>query len=187
MTEEKNRISVRDLVYIAAAAALIAVCSFITIPVGPVPVTLQVFGVFLSLRLLGVRRGAAAVAVWIALGAAGVPVFSGFTGGLGRLFGVTGGYIVGFLFSALFYWAITRLAGDSLPAVLAAMLAGLAVCYAFGTLWFYAVSLSAGRETTLSYVLSVCVWPFLPFDLLKIGLVEAVFRLLPKKLTASLR
>lgn len=187
MKEEKRKNHARDLVLVAAAAALISVCSFLTVPVGPVPVTMQVFGVFLSLRLLGGRRGALAVAVWIALGAAGAPVFSGFSGGIGKLLGVTGGYLTGFLFSALLYSLIIRLAGDSLPAVLAAMLAGLAVCYAFGTLWFYALSLRADGETALSAVLSVCVWPFLPFDLVKIGLAEAVFRLLPARCRASLR
>ncbi|MBQ7171763.1 MAG: biotin transporter BioY [Clostridia bacterium] len=187
MKQENRTFPARDLVRVAAAAALIAVCSLISFPVGPVPVTMQVFGVFFSLRLLGGRRGALAVAVWIALGAAGVPVFSGFTGGIGKLFGATGGYIAGFLLSALLYALITRFAGESLFAVLAAMLAGLAVCYAFGTLWFYLVSLRAGGETTLSYVLAVCVWPFLPFDLVKIALAEAVFRLLPARSKASLR
>lgn len=187
MKKEKRKFPARDTVFVAAAAALISVCSFLTVPVGPVPGTLQVFGVFLSLRLLGGRRGALAVAVWIALGAAGAPVFSGFSGGIGKLFGATGGFITGFLFSALLYALITRLAGESLPAVLAAMLAGLAVCYLFGALWFTALSLRAGGETTLRSVLAVCVWPFLPFDLVKIALAEAVFRLLPARSKAPLR
>ena len=89
-----------DLVYIAVFAVLMAVCSWISVPTA-VPFTLQTFAVFMAVGVLGGRRGTMAVALYIILGAVGVPVFAGMTGGIGILTGTTGGYIVGFLFSAL--------------------------------------------------------------------------------------
>ena len=89
-----------DLAYIAIFAVLIAICSWISIPM-TVPFTLQTFGVFMAVGVLGGKRGSLAVLVYILLGVIGVPVFAGFSGGLGILLNNTGGYIIGFLFSAL--------------------------------------------------------------------------------------
>ena len=89
----------------AMAVALIAVCSWISIPT-TVPFTMQTFAVCLVSALLGTRRGFLAVVCYLLLGAAGAPVFAGFKGGLGALLGVTGGYLVGFLFTALIAGAV---------------------------------------------------------------------------------
>lgn len=97
-----------DLAYIAIFAVLIAICSWISIPM-TVPFTLQTFGVFMAVGVLGGKRGSLAVLVYILLGAIGVPVFAGFSGGLGILLNNTGGYIIGFLFSALVMWAMESL------------------------------------------------------------------------------
>ena len=94
-----------DLVYIAVFAVLMAVCSWISVPTA-VPFTLQTFAVFMAVGVLGGRRGTMSVALYIILGAVGVPVFAGMTEGIGILTGTTGRYIVGFLFSALVMWAI---------------------------------------------------------------------------------
>ena len=94
-----------DLVYIAVFAVLMAVCSWISVPTA-VPFTLQTFAVFMAVGVLGGRRGTMSVALYIILGAVGVPVFAGMTGGIGILTGTTGGYIVVFLFSALVMWAM---------------------------------------------------------------------------------
>ena len=85
----RKRISVYDLVMVALFAALIAVCAWVTVP-GAVPFTLQTMGVFLAVGLLGGKRGTASVLVYILLGAVGMPVFSGFSGGVGRLLGPAG-------------------------------------------------------------------------------------------------
>lgn len=89
-----------DMVYIAVFAVIMAICSWISIP-AQVPFTLQTFGVFVAVGVLGGKRGTLAVLVYILLGALGIPVFAGFQGGMGILLGTTGGYIVGFLFSSL--------------------------------------------------------------------------------------
>ena len=99
-----------DIVYIAVFAVIMAICSWISIPT-TVPFTLQTFGVFIAVGILGGKRGTLAVLVYIILGAIGVPVFSGFTGGVGILVGTTGGYIIGFLFSALVMWLMEKIPG----------------------------------------------------------------------------
>lgn len=106
-TQALSHTKVLDLAYIALMVALMAICAWITLPIGPVPFTMQTFAVFAALGLLGGRRGTLAVVVYLLLGAVGLPVFSGFNSGLSALLGPTGGYLVGFLVSALLYWAIT--------------------------------------------------------------------------------
>lgn len=165
---QTNR-KVRDMVYIATFAALIAVCSWLTIP-SPVPFTLQTMGVFLAVGLLGGKRGTLAVLTYILLGALGVPVFAGFTGGIGIILGTTGGYIVGFLLSALIMWLLETVFGTGKTALAASMAAGLVSCYAVGTLWFMAVYTRTTGAIGVSAVLSWCVVPFVIPDLMKIAL-----------------
>ena len=165
----RKRISVYDLVMIALFAALIAVCAWITIP-GAVPFTLQTMGVFLAVGLLGGKRGTAAVLVYILLGAVGMPVFSGFSGGVGRLLGTTGGYIIGFLVAALAMWAMEAIFGKAKWVLPVSMLLGLLLCYAFGTAWFLVLYTQTKGAISVASVLSMCVVPFIIPDLLKIAL-----------------
>lgn len=162
-------LSARDTALIGLFAALMAVCSWISIPAS-VPFTMQTFGVFLTIGLLGGKRGTLAVLVFLLMGAIGLPVFSGFTGGLGHILGVTGGYITGFLFSALLMWLIESLAGRSIPVLTASMAAGLLVCYAFGTAWFMTVYAKQSGPIGLTAALSMCVLPYIIPDLCKIAL-----------------
>ncbi len=174
--------ALRDLAFIGLFAVLIAVCSWITIP-GAVPFTLQTFGVFCTLGMLGGRRGTCAILVYILLGIVGIPVFSGFTGGIGQLLGMTGGYILGFLLMGLLYWLMTRLAGSSLPVMILAMVLGLAVCYTFGTIWFLQVYTRQKGAITIMAALWSCVFPFLIPD----GIKLALALLLTKRLTRQFR
>lgn len=166
----KSKFSVRDMVYIAIFAALMAICSWISIPTAAVSFTLQTFAVFVTVGLLGGKRGTLAVLVYILLGAVGLPVFAGFSGGLGSLLGSSGGYIIGFLFSALVMWGVERLFGTKAVPMVISMVLGLLVCYFFGTIWFMVVYSSANGATPLLTILGWCVFPFIPFDLLKIVL-----------------
>ena len=153
---------------IALCAALLAPCAWLSVPTQP-PFTMQTFGVFLTLLLLGAKDGPIAIGLYILLGALGVPVFSGFNGGMGALMGPTGGYIVGFLLICLIFGLLCgKGAGLWLKAL--ALLLGLAVCYAFGTLWFVKVyGDTKGPISTLS-ALSMCVFPFIVPDLAKLAL-----------------
>ena len=96
-----------------------------------------------------------------------MPVLSGFSGGLGVLLGPTGGYILGFLLTALVYWLLTKLFGESLPVRLGAILTGIAVMYLFGTLWFVKVYTAGGDSITFGGALMLCVVPFLIPEVIK--------------------
>lgn len=162
-----------DLVYMAVCAALMAICSWIAIPT-TVPFTLQTFAVFLTVILLGGRRGTIAVLVYILLGAVGIPVFAQFTGGIGILLGSTGGYIVGFLFTALTMWGIEKLFGRKTWALILSMLLGLIACYSFGTAWYMIFYAGTPDAVGLLTALSWCVFPFMLPDLVKISLALAL-------------
>ena len=150
-------------------AALMAVCSWISIPAA-VPFTMQTFGIFLAVGMLGGKRGSLSVCIYLLLGAAGLPVFSGFAGGLGYMMGATGGYIIGFLFSALVMWGFERLSGNSWKALFVSMLLGLSVCYAFGTAWFIYVYTGHNGPISITAALGMCVIPYIIPDIIKAGL-----------------
>lgn len=153
------------MVRCALFAALIAICAWISVPVFDIAFTLQTFAVFLTLGLLGGKSGSVAIAIYLLLGAAGMPVFSGFRGGIGALAGVTGGYLWGFLAAALVYRALEQF--GKLPA----MIAGQLVCYLCGSVWFL---LYTGGGLFL--ILLRCVVPYLLPDAAKIALAYVLTR-----------
>lgn len=161
----KTKLTTKDITYIAVFAALMAVCSWISIPT-TVPFTLQTLGVFLAVGLLGGKRGTLAVVVYVLLGAIGLPVFAGFSSGLGS---PSSGYIIGFVLSAALMWLIERFFGKSLPVLALSMVLALIACYAVGTAWFMAVYSSANGAVALMTVLGWCVFPFIIPDLIKIA------------------
>jgi len=173
METRHRKLRTIDLVYIALCAALMAVCSWISIP-ATVEFTMQTFAVFAALGLLGGRRALAAVCVYLLLGAVGLPVFAGFSGGPGALLGSTGGYLVGFAAMALVYWLMTALLGGGRLVRVAAMTAGLAVCYAFGTAWFVFVYTRQTGAVGWLTALGWCVFPFVIPDLIKMALALIV-------------
>lgn len=162
----------RNMVLCSLFAALLSICSWISVPIADIAFTLQTFGVFLTLGLLSGKRGGIAVFIWLLLGAVGAPVFSGFRGGIGSLAGVTGGYLWGFLFAALTYRLLERF--GKLPA----MIAGQLVCYLCGCLWFY---LYAGGGFWL--IIVRCVAPYLLFDSIKLALAYTLSRRLARHVT----
>ena len=164
-----------DIVYIAVFAVIMAICSWISIPAA-VPFTLQTFGVFVAVGVLGGKRGTLSILVFILLGAIGVPVFAGFSGGIGVLLNTTGGYIVGFLFSALVMWGIEKVLGKKPVVQIISMVIGLLVCYALGTIWFMVVYARTTGAVGLGTVLSWCVIPFIVPDLVKIALAFVLSR-----------
>lgn len=173
-----------DLTYIALFAVLMAVCAWISTPKTPisVPFTFQTFAVFAALTILGGRRGLWAVLVYLLMGLVGLPVFTGFQGGPGVLLGTTGGYIIGFVGSALAYWLVTAKLGRGLPGMVCGCLLGLLVCYAFGTVWFLTLYTSTKGPISLAAALMACVVPFIVPDLLKITLAVLLARRVGKYL-----
>lgn len=171
--DKKVKFTVRDMCFIAMFAVIIAVCSWISVPL-TVPITLQTFGVFAALGVLGGKKGTIAVIVYVLLGAVGLPVFAGFKLGIGTLLGTTGGYIIGFVLSGIVYWAITDKFGTKLAVTVIAMALGLLVCYAFGTAWFMLVYTRSKGAVTLWSALGWCVFPFIIPDAIKIALAILV-------------
>ena len=181
MPVSSSHTKVLSLTYVALMAALMAVCAWITIPVGPVPFTMQTFAVFAALGLLGglllgPRYGTLACTAYMVLGLVGLPVFAGFSSGAAALLGPTGGFLLGFLASALVYWGVTAKWGKSLPGMALAMGLGLVVCYAFGTVWFLLVYTGGGSAATLLGALTLCVFPYILPDLGKIALALVLTR-----------
>lgn len=183
MTTTKKSMKAADMTSIALLAVLIAICSWISIPAA-VPFTMQTFAIFLAVGLLGGKRGTTAVLIYLLLGAVGIPVFAGFQGGLGYMLGATGGYIIGFLFSALIMWALEPVLGQKPWGLLFSMILGLLVCYLFGTLWFMAVYAKTSGAIGLMTALGWCVFPYIIPDLLKIFLAIVLVKRLKKHVGA---
>ena len=162
----------------ALFTALMCLCAWISLPLGHNPITLQTFALFLTLLLLGGKYGSLVCLVYLLLGAAGLPVFSGFRGGFGLLLGATGGYLWGFLLCALVYWLISALFGNRFR--LLGCLLGLTLCYAAGTAWFYWIYLQAGSVLGIGFVLLKCVAPFVLPDCLKLFLALALAKKLKR-------
>lgn len=161
---------VRNMAQCALFSALLTLCAWISIPTGDIAFTFQTFGVFLTLGLLGGKRGTAAIWVYLCMGAIGLPVFTGFRGGLGVLMGATGGYIAGFLALGLVFWLVTALFPGKTWANTLGFLLGLVCCYALGTGWFYFTWLQEGSSLSLGLILAKCVLPYLLPDVIKLWL-----------------
>lgn len=174
-----KKLNTRDIANIAMGVALIAVCAWISVPM-TVPFTMQTFAICLIAALFGARRGVWAVLCYLLLGAAGAPVFSGFRGGFAVLLGTTGGYILGFMFTALVVGLAVDRLGRSMPVLCVSMALGVLLCYAFGTAWFMRVYARSSGPIGIGTALSLCVLPYLLPDAAKIALAAGLTgRLLP--------
>lgn len=163
----------------ALLSAVICVLSPVVIPIGPVPITLANLAMYLAVYLLGAKWGTMSCLVYVIIGAAGVPVFAGFTGGAGKLFGPTGGYIIGYVLMAMIAgWAIETSSHRAFQ--LLGLTVGTAVCYALGTVW-YCVSMDSG----VAAALGLCVLPFVPGDLVKIAAAMMIGPMLRDRLTRA--
>lgn len=170
----------RELTLILLGSWLVALSAQIEIPLWPVPITGQTLAVLLVGALLGSRRGALSLLAYLAQGAAGLPVFAGASGGLAKLVGPTGGYLLGFVLAAwLVGWLSERGWDRSRRGTFLAMLLGNLVIYTLGLPWL-------AQFTGWEKVLALGFYPFLLGDLLKMGLAalllpQAWQRLGPEK------
>lgn len=178
--KKRKKFTTLDMAYIGIFAVIIAVCSWISVPL-TIPVTLQTMAVCITAGLLGAKRGVLTVIAYFLIGLVGVPVFSNFSAGVGQLMGPTGGYLIGFIFTALIVGAATELFGDKVLVYAVSMIVGIAVLYAFGTAWFIIVYNRGNADAvTLSGALSMCVVPFIIPDLIKISLATFFCKTLKK-------
>ena len=169
--KRNKKLTVYELTKCAMFAALLAICSWIMVP-SVIPFTMQTFAVFTMCAVLGTKLSVITVMVYIVLGAIGLPVFSGFRGGVGVLIGATGGYIWGFLLTALACGILIDLqkkcGKKSKIFTVLSMLVGLILCYASGTLWYYYVYTSKNGSTTIWAILCAAVFPYIIPDIIKI-------------------
>ena len=178
-TNAAGKSSPRRLVLIAMMTAITCILAplSIPIPVSPVPISLTNLVLLISVYILGWKDASISFIIYLLLGLAGLPVFSGFSGGLGKIAGPTGGYLAGFIFMTVIAGlAVDIFSGKRLPAVIG-MALGTAVAYAFGTAW-----LAIQMDLTFISALSIGVLPYLAGDTLKIILAVIAGPMLKKRL-----
>ena len=163
-TAKKPIFDVRQLALTGLMAAVICILAPISfnIPISPVPISLGTLAIYFVLSVTGMKLGTLSVIIYILLGLAGLPVFTGFTGGPSKLFGPTGGYIVGYIFMALLCGFFIDKWSDNIIMSFLGMALGTAVCYLFGTVW-----LAYQASCTFWEALAMGVTPYVPIDLVK--------------------
>ena len=165
-TTQKQFISITGLVVTGMFTALLCVLAQISIPIQPIPFTLSLFAIYLIGALLPPRYALLSVISYVLLGAFGLPVYAGMKGGFHILTGVTGGFIMAYPVMAFVTALCYRYAKKwKIAALAVGMVISLLVCYLFGALWF-SVSTGSGLQKALT----LCVYPFVLFDLIKIAL-----------------
>lgn len=182
-----GNIATMKIILIGLMAAILCLLGPFSVPIpfSPVPLSLCTLAVYFTAFILGPGNATCCVAVYLLLGFAGLPVFSGFTGGAGKLLGATGGYLIGYLFVAFISGLFVKKVGSSsaphnFVLCVFGMILGTVVCYLFGTLWL-------SYQLTLSFTkaLSVGVLPYIPLDILKIILALLLGKSIKKRLSAA--
>ena len=169
ITIDSKDSQIRAMAKIGLMAAIICILGPLSIPIGPVPISFTNLAIYFALYLLGTKKGTISYLIYMLLGLVGLPVFSGFTGGPAKLLGPTGGYLIGFIFTALISgFFIDRFWRNYLLSAVG-MILGIAVAYVFGTVW---LAYSAGM--TFSQALAAGVIPYVGFDLIKIVVLMLV-------------
>ncbi len=172
----KGHIAIAKTVRCAAMAALICVSSLISIPLTVPPITMQIFGVFFSLFTLGGKGGFVSVLLYTAIGTLGLPVFSGFSGGVGVLFGISGGYIFGFIAASLLYWLLERFVRKNRAFMIFTSIILMLVIYMFACVQFVIISKIGGNSVGFISALVACVLPYTIPDAVKIFSAALVSR-----------
>ncbi len=154
------KLKTKDLTIIALFCAIMCVISPITIPTGTIPFSLSLFAVMLTAISLGTKKGTLAILIYILTGILGLPVFSGFTGGIHIVFGPTGGFILSYIFTTIIVSIASR--HKKFTLIISCILS-LLVCYLFGSLQYALIT-----KVNFFDALYVCVYPFIVFDILKV-------------------
>lgn len=163
--------NIHAITEIAVMTAVMCVLGPVSIPTGLVPISLTPFTVFLAAYILGMKKGTIAVAIYVLIGMTGVPVFSGYEGGVAKVLGPTGGYIIGFILMALFSGLFIDRFYKAVYMQVIGMAIGLVVCYAFGTVW-----LMFQANLSLPAAMAAGVYPFIGFDAIKLVLAIVIGR-----------
>lgn len=182
MADKTQKNKTYNIVLIAVSAALITICSWISITIGPVPFTLQTMAIFAVLMTIGGARGSIAVVIYLLLGLVGVPVFAGFKGGPASFLGPTGGFLVGFAVASLVWILLEKLLRDKMSSsAVKRILYGVVnavicevVMYTVGVIWFMVVYGQQTGPVGLGATLTMCVVPFIIPDIVKIAVAIVI-------------
>lgn len=174
--------NVRQLTLVGLMAAVICILGpwAFSIPISPVPISLGTLAVYFAISVLGMRLGTLSVIVYLLLGLAGVPVFTNFSGGPGKLFGPTGGYLIGYVFMALLCGFFVDKWGNKILAHFLGMMLGTLVLYLFGTIW-----LAWQASYSFPAALAAGVLPYIPGDFAKLIIAMTAGRQLRKRLAKA--
>lgn len=168
---ESKKSTIYFLTSSAIVTALMCIFGPMSVPIGVIPISLTNLVIYFAVYVVGWKGATVSYIVYILLGLVGLPVFSGFQGGPAKLVGPTGGYLLGFVFITI----IAGLCYDKtngkvkIPAALIGMVVSTAITYFFGTVWFV---FQTGNTVVAS--LSLCVFPFIPFDLAKMVIATVI-------------
>ena len=182
MADKTQKNKTYNIVLIAVSAALITICSWISITIGPVPFTLQTMAIFAVLMTIGGARGSIAVVIYLLLGLVGVPVFAGFKGGPASFLGPTGGFLVGFAVASLVWILLEKLLRDKMSSsavkrilygVINAVICEV-IMYTIGVIWFMVVYGQQTGPVGLGATLTMCVVPFIIPDIVKIAVAIVI-------------
>ena len=143
----------------------------ILLPFSPIPLSLGTLGVLLACLILGPKNGLLCTSLYLLLGFVGLPVFTGFTGGVGKLLGPSGGYLIGYLLLALIGGALAHRWKKNVFLQALGLFTGMLLCYLFGSLW-----LAFQANLNLPNALLIGVVPYIPFDIIKISVALALAR-----------
>ena len=174
---KEKSLSIQQLAVIGVMSAVICILAPFSIPIGVVPISFTNLAVYIAIYVLGTKKGTISYLIYLLIGLVGVPVFSGFTSGPGKLFGPTGGYLIGFAFMALISGIFIDRFTNKMYLCFIGMIIGTAVCYLLGTIW---LAYQAGLS--FQAALAAGVIPFIPGDLIKIVIATLIGAQLRKAL-----
>ena len=178
--EKNKKINTRQLTLIGVMAAVTCILGPLSLPIGVVPISLTNLAIYFAIYALGGKRGTLSYIVYLFIGLVGLPVFSGFSGGFPKLFGPTGGYLIGFVFMAFISGIFIDKFSNKIYMCFLGMVLGTIVTYIFGTAW-----LAYEAHMTFNKALAVGVLPFIPGDIVKIIIASFIGPQIKKRLISA--
>lgn len=176
----EKKLSIYKIALIGVMTAITCIMGPLSIPIGIVPISLTNLAILLTVIILGWKMGTISCLIYLLVGLVGLPVYSGFSSGPGKLFGPTGGYLVGFIFLAIISGIFIDKFRGKIYMYVIGMVIGTIVLYAFGTTW-----ISFQRNLSFEAALAICVVPFVPWDIAKIVCAVIVGPIVRKQLVRA--
>ncbi|SEW37235.1 biotin transporter BioY [[Clostridium] fimetarium] len=176
----EKKISIYKIALIGVMTAIICIIGPFSIPIGLVPISLTNLIILITVIILGWKMGTISCLIYLLIGYVGIPVFSGFRGGPDRLFGPTGGYLIGFVFLAIISGIFIDKFRGKIYMYVIGMLLGTVVLYAFGTVWF-----AYQQNVSFHAAAVICVIPFIPLDIVKIACAVIIGPIIRKQLVRA--